>query len=78
MLVAQSKAIINFNFAFDRATIFCKGRILMKCNFKKKIQEKQTRPDFMTAFNRAFIDGDFKDLIAPETMNESLLQLLKD
>lgn len=50
----------------------------MKCNFKKKIQEKQTRPDFMTAFNKAFIDGDFKDLIAPEAMNKSLLQLLKD
>lgn len=50
----------------------------MKCNFKKKIQEKQTRHDFMTAFNKAFIDGDFKDLIAPEAMNKSLLQLLKD
>lgn len=46
----------------------------MKCNFKKKIQEKKVRPDF----NRAFVDGDFKDLIAPEAMNESLLQLLKD
>lgn len=50
----------------------------MKCNFKKKIQEKKVHPDFMTAFNRAFVDGDFKDLIAPEAMNESLLQLLKD
>lgn len=50
----------------------------MKCNFKKKIQEKKVRPDFMTAFNRAFVDGDFKDLIAPEAMNKSLLKLLKD
>lgn len=50
----------------------------MKCNFKKKIQEKKVCPDFMTAFNRAFVDGDFKDLIAPEAMNKSLLQLLKD
>lgn len=50
----------------------------MKCNFKKKIQEKQVRPDFMIAFNQAFVDGNFKDLIAPEAMNKSLLQLLKD
>lgn len=50
----------------------------MKCSFKKKIQEKQVRPDFMTAFNQAFVDGNFKDLIALEAMNKSLLQLLKD
>ena len=47
-------------------------------DYLEKIQEKKVRPDFMTAFNRAFVDGDFKDLIAPEAMNKSLLQLLKD
>lgn len=58
--------------------LFVQEGFKMKCNFKKKIQEKKVRPDFMTAFNRAFVDGDFKDLIAPEAMNKSLLQLLKD
>lgn len=46
----------------------------MKCNFKKHLIAQQ---DFVAAFNKIFKNGDLKDLIATETMNDSLIKLLK-
>lgn len=46
----------------------------MKCNFKKHLVAQQ---DFVAAFNKVFKNGDLRDLIATETMNDSLIKLLK-
>ena len=46
----------------------------MKCNFKKHLTAQS---DFVAAFNKIFKNGDLKDLIAAETMNDSLIKLLK-
>ena len=46
----------------------------MKCNFKKHLVAQQ---DFVADFNKIFKNGDLKDLIATETMNDSLIKLLK-
>ena len=46
----------------------------MKCNFKKHLAAQS---DFGAAVNKIFKNGDIKDLIAAETMNESLIKLLK-
>ena len=46
----------------------------MKCNFKKHLAAQS---DFVAAFNKIFKNGDLKDLIATETMNDSLIKLLK-
>lgn len=46
----------------------------MKCNFKKHLVAQQ---DFVAAFNKVFKNGDLKDLITTETMNDSLIKLLK-
>lgn len=46
----------------------------MKCNFKKHLAAQS---DFVAAFDKIFKDGDLKDLITTETMNDSLIKLLK-
>ena len=46
----------------------------MKCNFKKHLAAQS---DFVAAFNKIFKNGDLKDLIVTETMNDSLIKLLK-
>lgn len=46
----------------------------MKCNFKNRLTAQS---DFVAAFNKIFKNGDLKDLIATETMNDSLIKLLK-
>ena len=46
----------------------------MKCNFKKHFAAQS---DFVAALNKIFKNGDLKDLIAAETMNDSLIKLLK-
>lgn len=51
----------------------------MKCNFKNKfLNERKNRDNLISAFQKTFIDGDFKDLIAPEALTQSLRLLLAE
>ena len=51
----------------------------MKCNFKNKfLNERKNRDNLISAFQKTFIDGDFKDLIAPEALAQSLRLLLAE
>lgn len=51
----------------------------MKCNFKNKfLDERKNRNNLISAFQKTFIDGDFKDLIAPEALAQSLRLLLAE
>ena len=51
----------------------------MKCNFKNKfLNERKNRDNLISAFQKTFIDGDFKDLITPEALAQSLRLLLAE
>lgn len=51
----------------------------MKCNFKNKfLNERKNRNNLISTFQKTFIDGDFKDLIAPEALTQSLRLLLAE